>query len=97
MSQRKNLNVIPGSVEVAGKCLVWSWLSKAPSVTGWQMGARVKGAQGDQKEGLPQRISLGPASDPGGPRLAPRLERGAPPGPGLALGQTHPPGQRSRR
>lgn len=54
VSQCKNLNVIPGSVEVAGKCLVWSWLSKAPSVTGWQMGAGVKVAQGDQKEGLPQ-------------------------------------------
>lgn len=53
VSQCTNVNVIPGSVEAAGKCLVWSWLSKAPSVTGWETGAGVKLAQGDQKEGLP--------------------------------------------
>lgn len=54
VSQSTNVNVIPGSAEAAGKRLVWSWLSQAPSVTGWEMGAGAKVAQGDQKEGLPQ-------------------------------------------
>lgn len=57
----------------------------------------VKVAQGDQQEGLPQWISLGPASDPSGLCLMPGLQRGAPSSSGLAPGLTHPPGQRSRR